>query len=62
MEITMKEPGTEMDVTLQVVPEDYNGEQGLRIIYPSKDFFVMTQKGGEWKVVDEEHISPWNMF
>jgi hypothetical protein len=58
MTITYKEPDTGDEITLQAEPEDYNGEQGLRIIFPSKDSFVIVQKDGTWNVVDDDTINP----
>jgi hypothetical protein len=58
MQLTIENPvdGTTLELTL--VPEDYNGEQGLRVIFPEKDSFVMIEKQGRWEVVDETHINP----
>jgi hypothetical protein len=58
MTFTYKEPDTEEEIELQAEPEDYNGEQGLRIIFPSKDSFVMVQKDGAWNVMDDDTINP----
>ena len=58
MRFTYKDPITETEVELNAEPEDYNGEQGLRIIFPGKDSFVMVQKDGSWDVVDDEDINP----
>lgn len=58
MTIVYKEPDTGEEIPLQVEPEDYNGEQGLRIIFPSKDSFVIIEKEGSWEVVDDDTINP----
>lgn len=58
MRITVKEAVTNNDVELDAQPEDYNGEQGWRIIFPDKDSFVIVQKDGEWQVVDESDVNP----
>ena len=58
MNITVKEPITGTEMELNAEPEDYNGEQGWRIIFPSKDSFVIVQKNGEWNVMDDETINP----
>lgn len=58
MKITVKEALTNADIELEAEPEDYNGEQGLRIVFPDKDSFVMVEKNGEWEVVDEEDVNP----
>ncbi|HEV7348588.1 hypothetical protein [Telluribacter sp.] len=58
MEIVIKDPSNDVELRLGVEPEDYNGEQCLRIVYPNKDSFVMVQKNGDWEVVDEEFINP----
>jgi len=58
MKITIKEPITGNALDLNAEPEDYNGEQGWRIMYPSSDSFVIIQKNGEWKVVDENDFNP----
>ncbi len=58
MKITVKEALTNADIELEAEPEDYNGEQGLRIVFPDKDSFVMVEKNGEWQVVDEEDVNP----
>jgi hypothetical protein len=58
MRFTYKDPITEEEIELSAEPEDYNGEQGLRIIFPGKDSFVMVQKDGSWDVVDDEDINP----
>ena len=58
MRITIKEPVTNNNLNLDARPEDYNGEQGWRIIFPEKDSFVVVQKDGEWNVMDESDINP----
>ena len=58
MRITIKEPLTKGDLNLDARPEDYNGEQGWRIIFPEKDSFVIVQQNGEWNVMDEPDINP----
>ena len=58
MRITIKEPITNSNLNLDARPEDYNGEQGWRIIFPEKDSFVVVQKDGEWNVMDETDINP----
>lgn len=58
MRITVKEAVTNADVELDAQPEDYNGEQGWRIVFPDKDSFVMVEKNGEWHVMDEEDVNP----
>jgi hypothetical protein len=58
MEIVIKDPTHETELRLTVEPEDYNGEQGVRVVYPSKDSFVMVYRGESWEVVDEDHINP----
>lgn len=58
MELTIKDPVTNADLQLTAEPEDYNGEQGLRILFPDKDSFVMVEKDQEWNVVDEEDVNP----
>ena len=58
MRFTYKDPITENEIELNAEPEDYHGEQGLRIIFPEKDSFVMVQKDGSWDVVDDEDINP----
>ena len=58
MRFTYKDPITENEIELTAEPEDYNGAQGLRIIFPEKDSFVMVQKDGSWDVVDDDDINP----
>jgi hypothetical protein len=58
MKLTIKEPATDTPLELTAEPEDYNGEQGWRIISPDKDSFVVVQKDGEWQVMDEADINP----
>ena len=58
MEIKIKEPVTGDEIRLDAQPEDYNGVEGWRILYPDKDSFVMIQQNGDWKVVDEEDMNP----
>jgi hypothetical protein len=58
MRITIKEPVTKSPLNLDVRPEDYNGDQGWRVLFPEKDSFVMVQKDGEWNVMDESDINP----
>ncbi|MBK1441577.1 hypothetical protein JHJ32_16380 [Parapedobacter sp. ISTM3] len=52
--IKVKEPITGEQLSLLAQPEDYNGEQGWRIITPDKDSFVILEKEGAWQVVDDE--------
>ncbi len=58
MTFTYKEPDTNNEIELQAEPEDYNGEQGMRIIFPSKDSFVIVEKDGSWNVMDDDTINP----
>jgi hypothetical protein len=58
MNIVIKDPQSNNEVHLTAEPEDYNGEQGLRIIFPEKDSFVMVYRGESWEVVDEEFVNP----
>lgn len=58
MRIKIKEPVTNSELNLDARPEDYNGEQGWRIIFPEKDSFVIVQRNGEWNVMDESDINP----
>lgn len=58
MRFTYRDPITENEIELTAEPEDYNGEQGFRIIFPEKDSFVMVQKDGSWEVVDDDDINP----
>ncbi|GAB3171708.1 hypothetical protein [Telluribacter humicola] len=58
MELLIKDPHNDAELRLSVEPEDYNGEQGVRIVYPNKDSFVMVQKDGDWEVVDEDFVNP----
>lgn len=58
MIITVKEPATHTDIELDAQPEDYNGEQGWRILSPEKDSFVMVEKNGQWNVMDDADINP----
>jgi hypothetical protein len=58
MIITVKEPATHTDIELDAQPEDYNGEQGWRILSPEKESFVMVEKNGSWNVMDDTDINP----
>ena len=58
MRIKINEPITHTDLHLDAVPEDYNGEQGWRILFPEKDSFVIVQKNGDWQVMDDNDINP----
>jgi len=58
MKLTIKEPATDTELELNAEPEDYNGEQGWRIVSPDKDSFVVVQKEGEWHVMDESDVNP----
>lgn len=58
MDIKIKDPRNNNEVHLTAEPEDYNGEQGLRIIFPEKDSFVMVYRDQSWEVVDEEFVNP----
>lgn len=58
MRITVKEAVTNADIELDAQPEDYNGEQGWRIVFPDKDSFVIVERNSEWQVVDEEDVNP----
>ncbi|HUH32772.1 MAG TPA: hypothetical protein VLZ28_02400 [Daejeonella sp.] len=58
MRIKITEPLTKTELHLDARPEDYNGEQGWRILFPEKDSFVIVQKDGEWSVMDENDINP----
>lgn len=52
--ITIKEPITGERLDLVAQPEDYNGDQGWRIITSDKDSFVMLEKDGTWQVADDD--------
>jgi hypothetical protein len=58
MLINVKDPATHQDLELDVQPEDYNGEQGFRVLSPEKDSFVMVEKNGSWNVMDDTDINP----
>lgn len=58
MRITLKDSVTGADIVLDARPEDYNGEQGWRILFPEKDSFVMVERDGEWHVMDDEDLNP----
>ena len=58
MRIKINDPLTNTELNLDARPEDYNGEQGWRILFPEKDSFVIVQKDGEWNVMDETDINP----
>jgi hypothetical protein len=58
MELVLKDQNTDAELRLSIEPEDYNGEQGVRVVYPNKDSFVMVQKNGDWEVVDEDYVNP----
>ena len=58
MRIKVKGHLDNSDLILDARPEDYNGQQGWRIIFPEKDSFVMVQNSGEWNVMDESDLNP----
>lgn len=58
MLINVKDPATHQDLELDVQPEDYNGEQGFRVLSPEKESFVMVEKNGSWNVMDDTDINP----
>jgi hypothetical protein len=58
MRFAIKEPVTGEQLMLDAEPEDYNGEQALRIIFPERDSFLLLEKDGEWQVLDEEDLNP----
>jgi hypothetical protein len=58
MIVTVKEPATKTVIEVDAQPEDYNGEQGWRVLFPSKDSFVMVEKDGRWNVMDDTDINP----
>ncbi len=58
MRIVVNEPATGSRLELNAVPEDYNGDQGWRILSPDKDSFVIVEKNGDWHVADETGIHP----
>lgn len=58
MKFTIINPADSTPIELRAQAEDYNGEQGLRIIFPEKDSFVIVQKDGQWSVKDEADINP----
>ena len=59
MELTIKDPANGQEMKFDVEPEMYGDEQGLRVIFPEKDSFVMVYRGEDnWEVVDEEFVNP----
>ncbi|GHB83435.1 hypothetical protein [Persicitalea jodogahamensis] len=58
MELTIKDPKDGQEMKLDVEPEMYGDEQGLRVIFPEKDSFVMVYRNEAWEVVDEEFVNP----
>ncbi len=58
MKFTIINPADKSPIELRAQAEDYNGEQGMRIIFPEKDSFVMVQKDGQWIVMDETDLNP----
>ena len=58
MEFTIKDDETGNELLLQAEPEDYNGQQGWRVVFPGKDSFVMVEKNGYWQACDEPGLNP----
>jgi hypothetical protein len=58
MKFTITNPVDLTELELEAEPEDYNGDQGWRIISPGKDSFVMVEEDGQWNVADESDINP----
>lgn len=59
MKLTIKDPTSNQEINLDVEPEMYGDEQGMRVIFPDKDSFVMVYRGEDnWEVVDEEFVNP----
>lgn len=58
MEFKIKDDETGNELILQAEPEDYNGEQGWRILFPEKNSFVMVEKDGRWQACDEPGLNP----
>ena len=58
MKFTIIDPSENTPIELKAQPEDYQGDQGLRIIFPGKDSFVIVEKNGQWNVMDETDINP----
>lgn len=59
MELIIKDPADGQEMKFKVEPEMYGDEQGMRVIFPEKDSFVMVYRGEDnWEVVDEEFVNP----
>ena len=58
MTVTVKEPGSEIPLQLQVKPERYNTEPGFRISYANGASFFISNKLGTWRLLDDHHVEP----
>ncbi len=58
MELIIKDPKDGQEMKFDVEGEMYGDEQGLRVIFPEKDSFVMVYRDEEWVVVDEKYVNP----
>lgn len=58
MQIQVTEPYCHQLIELNAMPGMMNGLNGWRICFPHKFAFFITQRNGQWRVMDDLNIHP----
>lgn len=58
MQFTVPDSSKGIYLTLEAVPEKFNGEMGYRIFLPNKTNFFISSKYGAWRVLDDHPVNP----
>lgn len=58
MKFTIIDPTDNMLLELTAQPEEYDGIQAWRILFPEEESFVMIETNQRWKVIDEPDVDP----
>lgn len=58
MKFIIEDPIDQSPIELIGKPEDYFGQQAIRVFFPEMDSFLIVENKGDWSVVDETDINP----
>jgi len=56
MKFSIKDPSDGTIIVMEMVPEEHEGEQVLRVIFPEKDSILMIRKNGIWSNATETDL------
>lgn len=57
MKFSIKDPADYTIIVLEMVPEEHEGKQVLKVIFPEKDSILMIRKNGIWSNATETDLN-----